>query len=315
MAAWYRINDTAAYHRDQMNTLGWEVTVCNALESVKSPARRILQKNDTFGNLLCDLLLSNLDLDAKSHILEIGGGYGYVMRDFLAKISAERVVMLDLSPVLLDRQRETLKNVQAEFILKNFFDTERAFLEQFDLVLLNEIAGDFPTLCDIDPRCLALPDEELDPYLIKVKNFYSLTGIPAPSDAFNFNLGAIEAVERLCSARVTYIYVSEHSSEAEVPDPLDPLRDKICLESPGNPERIPLAGHDEYSVRFSHLEALAEKYGYRVKRGQYKDFIDIKFTSGLNFILTSNSAKGEHEAIRHFVEDLYRYEYVLLMKT
>ena len=43
---------------------------------------------------------------------------------------------------------------------------------------------------------------------------------------------------------------------------------KGLMEIPvaGFPERIHLKGHDEYTVKFSHLEAVATAHGYRDER-------------------------------------------------
>jgi len=38
----------------------------------------------------------------------------------------------------------------------------------------------------------------------------------------HINIGAIEMVEKLCSAGIKYIYLSEHSCEAIVPEPMKP---------------------------------------------------------------------------------------------
>ena len=49
-------------------------------------------------------------------------------------------------------------------------------------------------------------------------------------------------------------------------------------------------------------------------RGQYADFIEFDMTDRLNFILTSHSQKDEHEMIRQFIEDCFKYEYLLLIR-
>ena len=307
----YRINNTASYHRDGMQTLGWELTVCNALEEAASLCRGIIRKNATLGNLLYDHLAALIPLEECKSILEVGGGYGFIMRDFLRRRAFTRAAMIDLSPVLLARQKMTLHGMGADFMQEDFFTVDAALLKRFDLVMLNEVVGDFPTLCDINPSWLAFPDDQLDPPLAAVKRFFAAHGLPLPPASFNFNSGAVEAVDRLCGAGVRFIYVSEHSCEAFVPEPLN---ETIRVPYAGNPERIPLMGHDEYTIRFSHLEKAAGSHGYRVKRGRYADFIEFDMTGRLNFILTSNSQKDEHEIIRQFVEDCYKYEYLLLVR-
>jgi hypothetical protein len=311
MAVCYTINDTSLYHRDRLNTLGWELTMCNALEDPASPCREVILNNASFGTLLIDYLSTVVPLDAVSGILEVGGGYGFLMRDFLSRNPRMHASMIELSPVLMSKQRGTLKDFRVEFILQDFFDVDSSFFSRFDMVLLNEVAGDFPALCDVDPRCLEHPDGMSDPWLAKVRNFFTTCGLQIPPHPFNLNIGAIEAVERMCKAGVRYIYLSEHSSEAGVPEE---LQNKVGISSPGNPERIRLAGHDEYTVRFSDLRRVAEREGYRTVRGSYRDFISFEPDGRLNFILTSNSQNETHETVRQFIGDLFKYEYILCIR-
>jgi len=311
MTGSYHINDTASYHREWLKTLGWELTVTNALEGAASPCRSILDKNGSFGDLLADHLGTLIPLGSISSVLEIGGGYGFLMRDFLRRVRVNKAAMVELSPVLLNKQRETLKGFNVTFTENDFFSIGADFFRDFDLVLMNEIVGDFPTICDIDPAFLKSADSDIDPVLGRVKDFFTALGLPVPEGPFNINTGAIEAVDKLCSAGVKYIYLSEHSCEAKVPEN---MQNRIKIESTQNPERIPLMGHCEYTVKFSYLVQVAEQRGYRVRRGQYKDFITFPYTDRVNFILTSHSQKEEHEIIRQFIEDLYKYEYMVLTR-
>ena len=83
MAENYTLNSTKAYHVNQLNTLGWELTVCNALYPEGTPVRKLLSRNGSFGHLLYDYLSQFIPMENVSQVLEIGGGYGYLMRDFL----------------------------------------------------------------------------------------------------------------------------------------------------------------------------------------------------------------------------------------
>jgi SAM-dependent methyltransferase len=309
----YRINDTTSYHRHGMKTLGWELTVCNALEEEGSPCREVTDKKSSFGNLLYEHLASHIPIDSVSSIIEIGGGYGFIMRDFLRRKGKKNIQagMIDLSPVIIDIQKKNLEGYDVEFINQDFFAVDADFLSHYDLLIFNEVAGDFPTICNIDPAVFSLPARELDAMMLRVKNIFISYRLPVPDALFNLNLGAIDAVVKLCGAGVRYIYLSEHSCEAVVPEE---MRGKINISGTGNPERIPLMGHDEYTIKFSHLSRIAEEFGYRVIRGQYKDFITYEYTGRVNFILTSHSQKDEHEIIRHFIEDLYKYEYLILIR-
>jgi hypothetical protein len=307
----YRVNDTTSYHRYGMKTLGWELTVCNALEEAGSPCREIIDNKQSFGNLLYEHLAGHISIDAVTSIIEIGGGYGFIMRDFLRRKKNFKAAMIDVSPVIINIQKNNLKGYPVEFVNDDFFQVDTDFIARFDLVLLNEVAGDFPAICDINPIIFSLPASELDPMMARVKNIFTSYGLPVPGKSFNLNIGAIDALEKLCSSGIRYIYLSEHSCEAGVPEE---MRNKMQISGTGNPERIPLMGHDEYTIKFSNLSRIAEQFGYRVLRGQYKDFITYEYTGRVNFILTSNSQKDEHEIIRHFIEDLYKYEYLILIR-
>ncbi len=311
MGTYYTINDTTSYHREGLKTLGWELTVTNAMEEPLSPCRSVVNKQGSFGELLFDHLSATIPFNSIASVIEIGGGYGYLMRDFMRRGCFTKAAMIDLSPVLLEKQKEILKDFDISFIENDFFWIDTFFFHQFDLAVLNEIVGDFPTICDISPDFHKNAGTGADPIMDRVRHYFKKYTLPIPDESFNFNIGAVEAVEKLCSTGVRYIYLSEHSCEARVPAD---MKDKIRITGPNNPERIPLMGHYEYTIRFSYLEHVAEQLGYRVQRGQYRDFIPFAYTDKLNFILTSNSQKDEHEIIRQFVEDLYKYEYLLLIR-
>ncbi len=309
MAPDYHINDTTRYHREGLKTLGWELTVTNALESASSPCRSVLENPGNFGELLFDHLNTIIPLNTLSSVAEIGGGYGFLMRDFLRRGHFTTTALIDLSPVLLAKQREILRDYIISFVENDFFSLDASFFNGFDLVILNEIVGDFPTICGISPYIQVSPGG--DPITEKIARFFRNYSLPIPECSFNLNMGAMEAVERLCSAGVRYIYLSEHSCEASVPEE---MRNKINITSAMDPERIPLMGHCEYTIRFSYLVRIAQQLGYRVRRGQYRDFIRVNYSDRVNFILTSNSQKDDHEIIRQFIEDLFKYEYLVLTR-
>lgn len=49
--------------------------------------------------------------------LEIGGGMGYLMRDFLSLNPRLCAKMIDISPYLLQKQKDTLKSLEVDFEL------------------------------------------------------------------------------------------------------------------------------------------------------------------------------------------------------
>lgn len=303
------VSSTADYHRRRLDSLGWELTVCAMLEDPADPCRRILEDDRSYGVHLSKLLSLHLDWESVNGVLEIGGGYGYVMRDFISAHPHIRATMLDISPYLLERQRETVGTGRADFVEGDFLEFDSGRLARFDLAILNEIIGDFPALCDLGAEALDGPNDA--PEVTAARRLFCDYGLDRPVGAFVFNLGAAQAVEKLCKAGIPAIFISEHSCEAAVPQE---LRSSIAMNTPGFPERIRLRGHDEYTVKFSHLERIAKKMGYTCLRGPYADFLRIRWTDEVRFILSSRSARDEHEAVRQFVEDLYRYEYLVLLR-
>ncbi|HSV96001.1 MAG TPA: class I SAM-dependent methyltransferase [Spirochaetota bacterium] len=304
------LNSTADYHRRHMESLGWELTVCNMLQQPSSPCRRILAGNRTYGSHLEEFLSRHIDWNRVHRVLEVGGGYGYLMRDLVEAHPHLDAVMLDISPFLLERQRETLGENRAEFLLQDFLEFDAGLLNGLDLAILNENIGDFPALCNLTAKALGGTggSSELETARRLIRDY----GLDHPDGPFVFNLGAALAVEKLCGERVRTLYLSEHSCEAVVPPQYRPL---IPMPSPGTPERIRLKGHDEYTVKFAHLERIARAMGYECLRGPFADFLHVEWTNEVRFIMTSRSGRDDHEAIRQFIEDLYRYEYLLLLRS
>ena len=131
-------------------------------------------------------------------------------------------------------------------------------------------------------------------------------------ETFNVNIGAIEALEKLCSSGIPYIYLGEHSCEASVPEG---LRSLIRIESTGNPEKISLTGHDEYTIKFSYLEKVGASHGYKSIRGPFADFIQFEMTDEARYALMyGDHYSDEAEMISQFIEDLYKYEYLILIR-
>ncbi len=308
----YEVNDTTDYHVHELDTLGWELTVCNALDPEDSPCRRVLNRNDSYGHLLYDYLCRFIRMRSLRKIIEIGGGYGYLMRDFISRNDAMQATMLDISPYLLQRQRQTLSPFGVCYIQADIMDVPSRELQSFDLAILNENLGDLPTLVDVPPDALASSRQDPDPLLEQVRSLFHRYAIDMPEDGrVTVNTGALSVLEKLCRAGIPCIFMGEHSCEAVAPEPWQHL---VQLRSAGKPERIRLRGHDEYTIRFTDLEKIARAFQYRIIRGPFADFLAFDFTDKLRYIMAARSTHDEHEIIRHFIEDLYQYEYLVLIK-
>lgn len=309
----FTMNSTKEYHINRLNSLGWELTICNALYPEKTPLRMMLSRNDSYGHILYDYLSLFIPMENIRKVIEIGGGYGYLMKDFLDRNKSLEPCMVDISHFLLGKQKETLGQQKVFYRQEDFLETDPATLAGFDLAILNENLGDFPTITNLTHEIFQSSFEIADPTLKRALNLFKNYNLNQPKhEVFNLNIGAIEALEKLCRSGIPYIYLSEHSCEAVVPGS---LRSFIKVESTGNPERISLMGHDEYSIKFSYLQQVAHVCNYKSIRGCFADFITFDMTEKLRFALSSGgNYSDEDEIICQFVEDLYKYEYLILIR-
>lgn len=309
----YRLNTTDDYHKEGLESLGWELTVCNSLFPENSPLRKILKANQPYGRLLYDFLDDMIPLGIVNRVLEIGGGYGYLMRDFLERNPGIRASMLDISPALLAKQKEMLQEHTVEYYLRDAMESKGDFFRPFELVIFNENLGDFPTLVNLDNHIL---DKDRvagsDPVIERLYHFFDGYALEKPNSRFNFNLGALEMIEKVCSVGVPYVFIGEHSCESQAPQHLKPFFDIVPS---GNPRRISLKGHDEFTIKFSYLEKVANDLGYHTKRGPFADFAAPNIDDNVKAVLTSRGRYSDNEEIIYqFIGDLFEYEYLILTK-
>jgi hypothetical protein len=305
------LSTTDGYHKHELDSLCCELTVSMMLEDPRSLCRSILRKSASFGDLLYNFLAGIIPMESLHSFMEIGGGYGYLARDFLKKNSNLRVIMVDISPFLLEQQRQTLRGFDAKFVQADFLELKSSILSGIDLAVLNEVMGDHPTVCGLSQSVLCEDADPEDELIREVRSVCHRYGIDPPArESFALNLGAIRALERLCLAHVPHIYASEHSCEASVPEQLKGMLD---LQPAGDPERIRLRGHDEYTIRFSDLVKVARFFGYSIRRGQYIDFIEPVIEGEVSFVLALGSSRVDrYEIIMQFIEDLAKYEYMVM---
>ena len=308
------LNLTNDYYIRGEDSLGWELTVCNSLYPETSPCRKVLKRPGSYGNLLYDLLNKVIPMDRIEQIVEIGGGYGYLMADFIARNPRMKPTMLDISPYLSRRQRETLKGRDVRYIVEDFLKVEARLLEGRDMAILNENLGDFPTALHVPVQLLRTPPKKPNGLSEKIRRLFKAYGFDEPDvEKFSFNIGAIEAVEKLCLSGIPYVFLSEHSCEAVAPEDYGDL---IRIQSTGYPERISLKGHFEYTLKFSYLEKVAGAFHYQTIRGSLADFLTPRFDDKLRHVLALRSVNDDSiEIIRQFIEDLFKYEYLLLIKV
>ena len=303
----YFLNSTADYHINELNSLGWELTVCNALYPETSPCRQALKSNKSFGVLLYHFLEKLFPLDKIHNILEVGGGLGNLMHDFLSLNPQLKATMLDISPRLLAKQKELLQGFAVNFREMDILQIAVSSLSPFDLVIMNENLGDLPALVN-DQTTRLTPAEELSSWH-RADYFINKYHLPV-AQSENINIGALEILEKLCLAGIKYIYLSEHSCEAIAPDYLKPY---LHFAASGNPEKISLQGHNEYTVKFSFLQKIAETFNYHVTRGCFADFLQPDFNNRVQTALRLIAPQtDEQEILRQFIHDLYKYEYLVM---
>jgi len=265
-------------------------------------------RDASFGEHLFRFLDKNIPLKRVKTVLEVGGGMGYLMRDLLTLAPHLQTTMADISPFLLQRQKESLAAFSVSFLETDFFKMSLPDLRAFDLVVLNEVLGDFPTLA-----ATSEPSPSEDPAAARlsarIADFETTYGLRfAPAE--NINIGALEAVERLCQAGVPCIYLSEHSCESFFSDPSFP---SMNFAPSGNPEKISLKGHAEFTIKFSALEKVARAFSYEALRGPYTDLLPVSFNDRVTAALRAPTPlSGRQEILRQFLYDLHKYEYLLL---
>ncbi len=305
----YALNTTTDYHIHKLKSLGWELTVCNALYPDNSPCRGVLKSNASFGEHLFNFLRRYVPLNHLAQVLEVGGGLGHLMKDFLTQAPNLRATMLDISPVLLQQQKENLSGFPANFREMDFLKMPVSDLRGFDLAIFNENLGDFPTLV-FEENLPETDDQDTIRSLKKAADYEEEFSLEFTSTE-SINIGALEILEKLCGANIPYIYLSEHSCEASLHNPYYPHHN---FEASGVPEKISLRGHTEYTIKFSHLETIARAFRYRVFRGQYIDILPMGSSHKVQAALRSAAPlNDEQEIIQQFFHDLYKYEYLLLI--
>ncbi len=308
------LNRTESFYRSDHPSLFWELTVCQSLARLDSPYQAALEQPAPYGVLVARYLGRVTGRRAWGTVVEVGGGYGSLMGAFLKEAEAGRVVMVDVSPRFLREQRRALEGVQtAAFVesdAKAFF---RTLSEPVDLVIANENLGDFPTVTGLRPERVraALNGRAADPLTLKVAEKVCRYGLDlsAAPDPFAFNLGAVEFLEAL-AGRARVVFVVEHSA-----DPVLPERYSF-LPLPGGsgfPRRIPLKDHDEYTVKFGHLEAVARHLGFRVHRFHLAELVGLRADDGIRFMArVGGTCSDTAEAVHEFCAHVAEYQGVIL---
>lgn len=299
------LNSTRTHHRFDPIDLMTECTVCETLSREGSPTMEALGITRPYGALLGEFLVRNGLLKQGSTVVELGCGYGSLMEGLLRWHGAmvRKAVMVDISPRLIRTQRARLA-AHAEKTRHVMADIHSLPLQKgcVDLVIANEVMGDLDTVTDLDGD--ALPGD-----VSGIVEAYALD-IP-PQGRFNLNIGAIRLVEGLCRLGCSF-FLSEHASDPLLPESMPYLAGGLGREN--YPRRIPLVRHDEYTIRFSHLEKVARAWGREVKTGPLFDVLGIDPAPSWRFIFTARACADErHACVYEFLDHVREYRWMAVV--
>lgn len=298
------IHRTDDYHRKGAIDLCTEYTVSESLARTGSPSLSVLGVKKPYGALVGAFLDGRGLLPPGCRICEIGGGYGSLMRGLLEDLGARvgHVVMADLSRYLLKRQRRALRpwSDRTSFLCGDAVELVSA-LSGIHCFILNEMMGDLETWKDVDP--VRLPHE--------VERFVRQYGLEIPEEGpFHFNMGALSLVEALCRRGFPAL-LTEHASDPVVPGEMEYLWKGLTPD--GYPREIPLRGHSEFTIRFSHLVRVALAWGRTVETGALLDLLGVEKTPKMRFVFRMRDVStDEREILFEFLDHAREYRWLLI---
>lgn len=324
------LNLTSDYYTGAHPSLLWEMTICQSLGDGNGAFSRALERPLAYGALVAEYLHREMALPLQcDNIIEIGGGYGTLMTALLGVLKPQQVTMVDISPALLEKQKEHLKEHPISFQCQDIFSWLPTLKEPADLLILNEIIGDFPTITDLSKNILPKYQFENRAELDKIPLPSDLTNSELVTEAarliatyklnlddlperFNLNYGALRFIETLAQTKVAKTFITEHGSDTIIPYPFS-LYPTIVPAAELNPRRIQLKDHDEYNIRFDHLEQVAKALNLKVKRFHLMDLLQLRFDDEINYLLTSQRPiSEEQEVLLEFYEHVAEYQGILL---
>ncbi len=312
-----QVNRTESFYRSDHPSLFWELTVCQSLARADTPFQAALERPAPYGVLVARYLARATGRRRWGRVVEVGGGYGSLMSGFLEEAEVEGVVMVDLSPRFLQEQRRALRGVErAVFVEADATAFFRALPDRVDLVIANENLGDFPTVRGLEPGAVraAVAGRAADPLTLEVAERvrrYGLDLCGAP-DPFAFNLGAVAFLEAL-AGKARVVFLAEHSADPVLPD-----RYRFLPQPAGHgfPRRIALKDHDEYTVRFDHLETVARHLGFAVHRFHLAELLGLRADEGIRSVVRSRGMGSETaEAVYELCEHVAEYQGMVLVEA
>ncbi len=331
-----KLNLTCDYYTGDHPSLLWEMTICQSLGDGDGSFAKALTEPAAYGTLVGRFLLESTNIvPGCGETIEIGGGYGTLMAALNKVLQPRQIEMVDISPTLLEKQRQRLAGLPISFHCSDIFTwLPNLDSKPVDLLILNEIIGDFPTITGLSSKSLenqlrkrsqlpetckpcpspepeSLSDDELLFEAARLTKTYNLDLNELP-ETFNLNYGALLFIERLAQTRVARTFITEHGCDTTLPYPFS-LFSAIQPTADRNPRRIKLKDHDEYNIRFDHLEQIARALNFKVTRFHLMDLLKVRFDDEINYLLTSQKpVHEEQEIFLEFYEHVAEYQGILL---
>jgi len=324
------LNDTTEYHRGDRASLGWEQTISESLKSASSPYMTALKIQRTYADVIVELLEDRGVLQRNARVLEVGGGNGSLARGILTRREDVSLTILDISPVFQERQKEELASFgdRVQFILADVFDVlqkakgGRGLAGAFDIVIANEVVGDFPALFDVDQNMLLtyLEDEfsreedargDRRTLMDDAVDYVSTLDLVISDmpERINLPIGALRFVQDVFSL-APVLFLTEHSSDYEIPENFQGF---FREERPHLwPRQVVLYGHNEIAVAFRHLKKAIQKKGGNAVGGSLMELLNVRNDDGVKGILLSGSVATEtHELLCEFINHVKDYQWML----
>lgn len=308
------LNETKDFYQGSAPSLFWEMTVCQTLSDPLAAAMTALVEPMPYGAMLARFLAAKTGAQGTGKVLEIGGGYGTLMKAFAAKANPREIVMADISPKFLEIQKKSLEGLEnVTFVLSGAHEFLSSARDCFDLVIANENMGDMDTLTGLARDALLKTVSKGPPFgsdeTGRAARLLHLYGLPLPGEGeVTINAGALELVEGL-KGKARAVFLSEHSANAKARPPYEflvPLAD-------GKPRAIKLAGHTEYTIDFDHVERTARLSGFNVERLSMPEFLGVRTDEGVRFMAAAQcTGLGNAEEIHEFLNHVKEYECLFL---
>ena len=300
------LNSTRDYHLKSDIDLMREYTINESLSSLSSHYMACIEEPRPFGQIVAEKLKWLGLLKERSIIVEAGGGYGSFMEAMLSSSQGliKKVIMADLSPALLKKQRKRLEPFMhmVSFINADIHEILPA-INGIDLFIMNEVIGDLDTLTGLEPN--NLPGE--------ISMLTDKYGLDIPDNGtFSLNIGAIKAVEgSMLEGIPGPIFPSTRAT---------PLCRKACrglqkgLNLKAGPREIRLFNHSEYTIKFGHLIKVAEHFGRKTLSGSYAELVGLRNRAFYRFMFEVGACSTpEQEIILEFFDHIREYRWLIIL--